>query len=75
MTTLDDALRQASSELDRIEANALANTTATLSNHGAAPEELQDALDWQRAEMRKVRTHVEEMVRAVWWTGRAGRVH
>jgi hypothetical protein len=75
MLTLDEALAKVAAELGAIEAHALADTEATLLNHGAQPEELRSALDWQRAEMVKVRQHVEEMVRAMWWTGRAGRVH
>jgi hypothetical protein len=73
--SLDEALAQAAAELDAIEAHALADTEATLLNHGADPEELRSALDWQRVEMRRLRERVEEMVRAMWWTGRAGRVH
>jgi len=76
LLSLDDALRTAASELDRIEANALADTEATLLNHGAEPEELRLALDWQRAEMVKLRRHVEEMIRVAWWTGSGGgRLH
>ena len=73
--TLDEALAKAASELDAIEAHALADTEATLLNHGAEPEELQIALDWQRDELTKLRKHVEEMIRSMFWTGRAGRLH
>jgi hypothetical protein len=75
VTTLDDALAKARAELDRIEANALADTEATLLNQGAEPEELRLALDWQRDELTKLRKHVEEMIRCAWWTGSFGRLN
>jgi hypothetical protein len=76
VSSLDDALHKAGAELDAFEANALADTEATLMNHGASEEELQITVAWQRDELVKLRAQVMEMIRVAWWTGCADtRVH